>query len=74
LAGQPPAADDVGLVILADVDQALRLAQELSSTPFERSISIVPAGCVQPAARWNRTSEQRKSGTGAIFSIPQSRK
>ncbi len=35
LRGQPRMTVDVDLVILADVDQALRLAQELSSTPFE---------------------------------------
>ena len=35
LRGQPRMTVDVDLVILADIDQALRLAQELSSTPFE---------------------------------------
>ena len=35
LRGQPRMTVDVDLVILADVDQALRLVQELDSTPFE---------------------------------------
>lgn len=35
LRGQPRMTVDVDLVILADVDQALQLAQELGSTPFE---------------------------------------
>lgn len=35
LRGQPRMTVDVALVILADVDQALQLAQELGSTPFE---------------------------------------
>lgn len=35
LRGQPRMTVDVDLVILADIDQALQLAQELSSTPFE---------------------------------------
>jgi hypothetical protein len=35
LRGQPRMTVDVDLMILADIDQALGLAQELSSTPFE---------------------------------------
>ncbi len=35
LRGQPLMTFDVDLVILADIEQALQLARELSDTPFE---------------------------------------
>ena len=35
LRGQPRMTFDVDLVILADIEQALQLAHELSDTPFE---------------------------------------
>ena len=35
LRGQPRMTFDVDLVILADIEQALQLASELSDTPFE---------------------------------------